>query len=107
MLAFTFSDTIDAYHWFKDMPLFQNLHQQLQAELDEDTFTIAWQQGNGMTYVEISADGAALKRWRGEDQEPAVLASTGVGRSHRKTNPAIRRRAEDKVQEPADSVTAD
>ncbi|MEE8409755.1 MAG: hypothetical protein V3T05_09135 [Myxococcota bacterium] len=34
------------------------------------------EKGHGMTYVEITGRGAALKRWLGGGQEPALLAST-------------------------------
>lgn len=34
------------------------------------------EKGKGMTYVEITSRGAALKRWVGEESQPALLAST-------------------------------
>jgi UDP-2,3-diacylglucosamine pyrophosphatase LpxH len=37
---------------------------------------LAGESGKGMTYVEINGGGAALKRWRGAGQTPAVIAST-------------------------------
>jgi UDP-2,3-diacylglucosamine pyrophosphatase LpxH len=35
--------------------------------------------GRGMSYAEITADGASLCRWLGEDQEPVVLAASDAG----------------------------
>ena len=32
--------------------------------------------GSGMTYVEITSAGASLRRWRGPDQEPVLIANT-------------------------------
>ena len=34
------------------------------------------EEGKGMTYVELSAEGAALKRWRGKRQDPEIVASS-------------------------------
>jgi len=41
-------------------------------------------EGRGMTYVEISGDGAMLKRWLGAGQAPELIAATG--RSERTTS---------------------
>ncbi|MEZ4270635.1 MAG: hypothetical protein R3C68_04135 [Myxococcota bacterium] len=35
------------------------------------------EEGQGMTYVEISSKGGFLKRWRGSSREPLILAGTG------------------------------